>query len=344
MIGIIQAVDEAFSCLNVLGWRKKLTGFGADGASVNLGSNAGMSAKLKVAVPHLVEIHCFPHRLELALLTMQQDCELVRKAYDVLHLVWKTYHYSPKSKRELKALGTEPGIDVSQPSRVKGSRWLPHVSRALEVLIKPVKDGDMATDESQYAAVLQHMEHLASTSPKAEIKGRAKNVASTMKDKSFVVFCHFLADMFQILSKMSLHFQRNDLVLPSALAILKETTGSIKMLLKRPVPGGKMQAILESFTKQQYDPPQYQGIVLNKATGRRVLTSLSSDHVQKNVEQAIELCLKGMEERFGPLLQIKTSETSANIDQVISDFLVFSHDAWPCKTLLILAKIRLIDC
>lgn len=203
------------------------------------------------------------------------------------------------------------------------------MSRALEVLIKPVKDGDMGTDESQYAAVLQHMEHLASTSAKTEIKGRATNFAHTMKDESFVVFCHFLANMFQILSKMSLHFQRNDLVLPSALAILKETTGSIKMLPKRPVPGGKMEAILESLKKQQHDLPHFQGITLTKATGGRALTSLSSDPVQKNVEQAVELCLKGMEERFGPLLQIKTSATSANIDQIISDFLVFNHDAWP---------------
>ena len=66
----------------------------------------------------MVEIHCFPHRLELALLSMQRDCQLVNKVYEILHLVWKTYHYSPKSKRELKALGTELGIDVCQPSRV----------------------------------------------------------------------------------------------------------------------------------------------------------------------------------------------------------------------------------
>jgi len=329
LIGIIHAVDEAFTCLDVPDWRKKMTGFGAEKASVNLGSNAGVSAKLKVDVPHMVEIHCFPHRLELALLTMQWDCELERKVYDVLHLVWKTYHYSPKSKRELKALGTELGIDVSQPSQVKGSRWLPHVSRALEVLIKPVKDGDMGTDESQYAAVLQHMEHLASTSAKTEIKGRATNVARTMKDESIVAFCHFVADMFQILSKMSLHFQWNDLVLPSAPTVLKEATGSIKMLPKHPVPGGKMEAILESLKKQQHDPPHFQGITLNKATGRRALTSLSSGPVQKNVEQAVELCLKGMKERFGPLFQIKTSATSANVDQIISDFLVFNNDAWP---------------
>ena len=168
-LGLVQAVESAFGDLEVPNWKEKLTGFGADGASVNVGHKGGVSALLKKDVPHLLEIHCFPHRLELALLSMQRDCHLVTQVYDVLQLVWKTYHYSPKSKRELKTLGSQLGIDVLQPTRVKGSRWLPHVSRALDVFIKPVKDGDLAKDESQYAAVLQHMEHLASTSPKAEI-------------------------------------------------------------------------------------------------------------------------------------------------------------------------------
>ena len=128
---------------------------------------------------------------------------------------------------------------------------------------------------------------------------------------------------------MSLHFQRNDLVLPSTLAILKETTASIKRLPKRPVPGGKMEAVLESFKKHQDNPPQFQGIILKKPTGRRALSDLSADLVQKNLEQLVELCLKAMEERFGPLLQIKKSVTSVNVNQIISDFLVFNHDAWP---------------
>ena len=107
-----------------------------------------------------------------------------------------------------------------------------HVSRALDVFIKPVKDGDLIKDESLYAAVLQHMEHLASTSPTAEIKGRALNVYRAMKEASFVAFCHFLANMFQILGKLSLHFQQNDIILPSALSILKETIANIKCLAK----------------------------------------------------------------------------------------------------------------
>ena len=211
-----------------------MVGFGADGASVNLGQKGGVAAKLKQHFPHLLQVQCFPHRLELALLNIQRDCKLASEVNDIMHLVWKTYHFSPKSKRDLKTLGSQLGIDVLQPTRVKGSRWPPHVSRVFYVFIKPVKDGDLVKDESQYAAVLQHIEHLASTSPKAEIKGRAMNVSCTMKEACFVAFCHFLQDMFQILGKLSLHFQRNDLILPSTLSILKEIIASIKCLVKQP--------------------------------------------------------------------------------------------------------------
>ena len=125
------------------------------------------------------------------------------------------------------------------------------------MFIKPVKE------ELQYAAVLQHMEHLASTSPKAEIKGRALNVSRAMKEASFVAFCHFLADMFQILGKLSLHFQRNDLILPSTLSILKETIANIKCLAKRLISGGRMVALLKSFQNPSLTHKCFRGFSLN---------------------------------------------------------------------------------
>ena len=56
----------------------------------------------------------------------------------------------------------------------KGTRWIPHVERALHVLLK--EGGEEQEDSGQYAATLQHMSHLAATCPSAEIKGRAKKV------------------------------------------------------------------------------------------------------------------------------------------------------------------------
>ena len=46
--------------------KKKLAGFGSDGANVMKGKHAGVSAKLKEIVPGLVSVHCSAHKLALA--------------------------------------------------------------------------------------------------------------------------------------------------------------------------------------------------------------------------------------------------------------------------------------
>ncbi|KAM4592117.1 uncharacterized protein PAE49_021027 [Odontesthes bonariensis] len=113
-----------------------------------------------------------PHRLELAVLTLQKKEAMVSHVYDLLHLIWKTYHFSGKSKRELCMLGQGLGVDVCTPSTVKGTRWIPHVNRALKVFLQH-GDSDLATSHGPYTVVLQHMEHLA-VARSVEVQGRAK--------------------------------------------------------------------------------------------------------------------------------------------------------------------------
>lgn len=116
-------------------------------------------------------------RLELAILNLQRKDPMVAKVYDLLHLVWKTYHFSPKSRRELNALGEQLGVHVCNPSSVKGTRWIPHIHRALSVFLRPAKDGNLAEDSGQYAVTHHHMDHLASSATNADIQGRAKKVS-----------------------------------------------------------------------------------------------------------------------------------------------------------------------
>ena len=165
----------------------------ADGASVNLGKKGGVSALLRQHSPHLVDFLCLPHRLELALVEVQKSCHQVEVVYDLLQLIWKTYHYSPRSTRQLKALASELGVDVLKPTQVSGTRWLPHISRALNVLIKLVSDGS-----GQYAALLCHMDHLSVASKNTDIKGRAKFISEKMTSTSFTAFCRHVWNHFQI--------------------------------------------------------------------------------------------------------------------------------------------------
>ena len=80
-------------CFKDLGfrhWKKSTIGFGADGASVNLGKCQGVAALLEREISHLIDIHCLPHWLELSMLERQQECKFAQNVYDIFHLVWKT--------------------------------------------------------------------------------------------------------------------------------------------------------------------------------------------------------------------------------------------------------------
>ncbi|KAM3836163.1 transcription cofactor vestigial-like protein 3 [Diretmus argenteus] len=172
----VTRAKKAFASLGpkCVNWKEKIVAMGAEGAAVNLAHKGGVIALLQAEIgSFVVPFHCMPHRLELGMLSVQRDVSMIGHVYDLLHLIWKTYHFSPKSMRELKALRGEIGVTVNAPSGVKGTRWLPHVSRSLSTFLKPGKDGNPQSS-GQFTAVYLHMDHLAGASANAEIAGRAK--------------------------------------------------------------------------------------------------------------------------------------------------------------------------
>ena len=65
--GILDCIKESFHRLGITDIYKKIVGLNVDGASVNTGEFNGLGAKMKAMAPWLEVIHCFNHRLELAL-------------------------------------------------------------------------------------------------------------------------------------------------------------------------------------------------------------------------------------------------------------------------------------
>ncbi|XP_060777194.1 zinc finger protein 862-like isoform X1 [Neoarius graeffei] len=326
-IGVLDATKAAFSAVypedNGGSWLAKLISFGADGASVNMGHRGGVIALLqREAGEHIIPIHCMPHRLELAILTLQKKEPMVCQVYDLLHLVWKTYHFSGKSKRALHQLGQELGVKVCTPSTVKGTRWIPHVHRALKVFLRYGTDTDLATGHGQYSIVLQHMEHLA-VAGSVEIQGRAKQVKRGMESALFCVFCHFLADVFEELSSFSLTLQRKDLILPQATSELKKTVTRLEAFKSRAKSGGmleKIQAMLAQHGEE--DECRFQGISLKgNLTG---LADFTHPQLKKHVESAINICVSELKDRFGGLL-----DDGADVRTPVQAFKVFNHDTWP---------------
>ena len=109
---------------------QKLVGFGADGASVNMGSHSGIGARLQRKQPLLTSVHCMAHRLELAFKQVIQENEAKLKVLALLENLYKFYHNSSLNQsmlRECAAAFCTSGI----PARLGGTRWIPHTYNAL---------------------------------------------------------------------------------------------------------------------------------------------------------------------------------------------------------------------
>ena len=199
-------------------------------------------------------------------------------------------------------------------------------------MIEPVKQGS-----GQYAAVLSHMDHLSVASKKSDIKGWAKYVAEKMRSSQFSAFCHFLADMFEIIAKLSLKMQRNDLIRPVAVSLLHETVANIEALEICPVPNGHLARFMNMLQHSGFkDELQFQGITLTGSLdGKPKRGDVRTGSFQSRVNEAIGLCLTGLEERFGSLMNSASSSESTTkygTADVIRDLLVFNVDAWPTST------------
>lgn len=133
--GILQAIDNGFNYANVINWKDGLVGFGADGASVMMGRQNGVLKKIKDDVPHLIEMHCVAHKLELAILDAFKDESILTELKDLLQGIYKHYHYSPKALRELNELAQVLELSVLKPVSVLGTRWTPHLHRGLKVFL-----------------------------------------------------------------------------------------------------------------------------------------------------------------------------------------------------------------
>ena len=74
----------------------KVTGFSSDGASVMLGKNYGVAARLRDHNPKLINIHCVSHELALACSDSVSEIQCIKQIQETPFGLWKYMESSPK--------------------------------------------------------------------------------------------------------------------------------------------------------------------------------------------------------------------------------------------------------
>lgn len=108
----------------------RLVGLNADGASVDLGIHNGLGALIKNDV--LEVIHCFNHRVELAVKDTVKNDTCFNKTKEMVMRVCYLYQKLPKRLRELKCIAESYEKHVPKPSKSYGTRWIENKLTAMQ--------------------------------------------------------------------------------------------------------------------------------------------------------------------------------------------------------------------
>ncbi|XP_063408230.1 zinc finger protein 862-like [Mytilus trossulus] len=134
----------------------KLIGFCSDGASNMQGIRNGVAALMKRENPEIVVTHCLAHRVELSFKDAIKSSKLYDKTITLLLGLYYLYRRGPKQKKALKRAFSALNMTKILPTRVGGTRWMPHMLRAINVIIKG------------YRGFKAHLESASHENPKAE--------------------------------------------------------------------------------------------------------------------------------------------------------------------------------
>ena len=167
-----------------------------DGASVNLGSKNGLAAKLREdSITWLKAIHCFNHRLELAVKDSLTKTFL-NEIIEMLQNLYQVYQKSPKRLRDLRELAFILDEEVHKPDKCNGTRWLQHKARACKTLI------------DSYPVIILHLEQLGNEHGLTNTdKSRFKGYHRKMTSLKFVIYLLFFSKLLKPLSELSVSLQ-----------------------------------------------------------------------------------------------------------------------------------------
>ena len=186
--------------------------------------HGGVFGILKQDIPSLLAVHCIAHKLELGLQDTIKGIPLFQEVKEMLQGMWKYYKYSCKALKELKDVAVLMDKKAYKCIKADGSRWVPHLLRALQVLLC-----------NNYRIIVIHFEHaLQAPNSSAQMQGKATNDSEKLKSFKFLKFMHLLVDVIKEVSKAFLFFQRDDATVSAVQLKIDTLCGALDAMNLRP--------------------------------------------------------------------------------------------------------------
>ena len=219
----------------------KVGGMASDGASVMLGRNNGVAAKLKAIVPSVIVVHCICHRLALACADLNQELRYIEKVTNYLTELWKLFEFSNqkmavfmKTQLNLCNLQLLPNVKMKTAKKIKRAcktRWLS-------------TDSAIKSAVENFPAIIQTL--LKLEDKRATSAGLLKH----MNTPKFLSTIYILRSVLSKLSDVSKAFQRSVVNFSRMKPRLDSAKAALKELQTSPSPVEDFKSASEKLNEE----------------------------------------------------------------------------------------------
>jgi len=196
----------------------KLTGLSTDGASVMVGKENGVAAKLKREAKMLLNVHCICHRLALACGDANDHISYIKTVEKVLIQLWSFFHNSGKRTAAFtKAVIASAELQISHSAKKRVVKRVTKATRTRWLSTESTVDGIFLN----FVPLTQTLQNYSNERVPVAI-----NLITQIKSKKFLGPVYLLHEVLPILSHLSRAFQKGNIsfavIAPSVEFILEE--------------------------------------------------------------------------------------------------------------------------
>ena len=124
MHGLKATLETAFNRFGITRYYDRLVGLNLDGASVNTGKHSRLNVLVRNEAPWVEVVHCFNHRLELAIKDTFNESAFYSNIDEMLSKLYWLYQKSPKRLTELKELSEVFEKLIPKPTKADSTQWI----------------------------------------------------------------------------------------------------------------------------------------------------------------------------------------------------------------------------
>ena len=178
----------------------KLSGLSTDGASVMVGKENGVAAKLKREAKMLLNVHCICHRLALACEDANDHISYIKTVEKVLIQLWSFFHNSGKcTAAYTKAVIASAELQISHSVKKRVVNRVKKATQTRWLSTESTVDGIFLN----FVPLIQTLQIYSNDSDPVAI-----NLITQIKSKKFLGAVYLLHEVLPILSHLSQPFRK----------------------------------------------------------------------------------------------------------------------------------------